>query len=296
MMDMKILSILGLAVAALITLMAVRENLVLQEVQTLKTELLVQLRQDIQKKNDAEELKNLENSSKLFQTYVQPVASKAQSLLWPALRKKNLETWSVNLFQQLEVELDLRRIELAHELNREIDMILAENSAGDDRLLKILEVSQRLPDADERIKLIQNELNSMQAALSESDRQRLSEIRGIGIEGLRKLRSFLAKNTDETTMVSYLSSRAFYGEVIEPVSEQILSLHQAELRKLTWNEFSMQLLRTLDRQNQRLAKIRQDREEKSKNNALADLLKLRFEEELQKEMLEAGSPVETELN
>lgn len=290
---MKLISIFGVALVALLALVSVRENLILQEIQSLQLGLISEARQELSRSSEIEDLRKLERSNATYQRYIRPVNEKIQSLLWPPLRQKSLTAWSDQFFSHIETDMDLKKAEIESDIKAEIQEITQLEEAGQERLMKVLAMSQALPQAEERLEWVQKELAAIESSLNEKDREVLSEIRSAGISGLRNLRQFLADNKSEADLVSYLSSRAFYAEVLESVSDKILSLHQEDLRKLTWNEFSMQLLKTLNRQNQRLARLREREKEESQKSAIADLLLQRYQQELQNEgVSEADEAIE----
>ncbi|TVQ77678.1 MAG: hypothetical protein EA369_08825 [Bradymonadales bacterium] len=282
---MKIIGLVLLSVASLVCFGFLRENLILQEVQHTQIQILQDLRRDFQKIESLDDLNRELQASKVHQDYLLPVQQQIQALVWPPLRKRALENWNQSLHKSIKSERQIRETQILSVIQEGLGHIRETEVASQDRMLKVLEKSLLLNDNDRALKELQEELRLLEAQLKESDRARLQDIRKIGIDSLRGLRSRLQAQTTEEETLSYLSSRAFYSEVIESVSDEILSLNQEEARKLTWNEFSMQLLRLLNRQNQVMAQRRLQEEERQERNVLAEILRERYLRELERDQL-----------
>lgn len=278
-----------IALGVLLTLIAgfavTHEWLVLKEIRSAQNQLKSSLSNSLEQAEDLNRLESLQRSEKVYESYLDPILTKSQSLMWWPLRRDLFTQWEKDIHRIIDEQTYAKRLELEAKVDQKISDSRNQNAPSVERLLDIAKTAELFNSAEKMKDLVQEEIDAIQDQAKSEDQKLLNQITNDGKNKIQELRSEISK-MDEAALLDYLSSTAFYSQIQKPLFNKIEELHQSKLRQSILDEFLKQVRLELQRRNHKLANNRAEDENQSlaKDNSLSDLLTREYEKERSKEL------------
>lgn len=246
--------ILSISIVVLVSVLALKEWLVSQEVSAIQQQLKSQISQSLDSADSLQRVQELSQSTYVYDHFITPVFEAANKHLWPSSRQNILETWVQELHAEISLKTDRKATAFKGQLETELLKIREGNQPSVDRLVQILKKSQSLSPTTDSAEIVQSEMLALKEFGQQRDAKMLNSVKEEGLLRLKALRKLLAK-ADQKKMGELLSSGRFVQEIQQPAIELILQIRQEEVRRTAWKEFRTKLHEILSRRSAALANI-----------------------------------------
>lgn len=246
---------------SLLALVAGREWLIRQEIQSLQENTRAQISDHLNLLSDLRSLKDFDKSSQIYHRYIEPVVNTSSRLLWPNAREDLVSAWTRELFSQIEVSQVSRMQTLKAEFSEKQKMLREGKEASSQRLIDLVAMSEALDPQFQCASLVKAELDEIQANGQKRDIETLAQVKETQKAAISRLRERI-RGMSESKLGKFLSSRAYQNEILAPVQDQILKVRQEKLRREALQSFDNQIFRALNKHRGHIEKSRELRSEK----------------------------------
>ncbi len=283
---------IALGVPFALVLIVAREWLIHEEISSLQTSTLDQVREHISNAQTANRLRELQTSATVFDRYLEPVLLSSARLLWAPSRTALITEWRRQVHTQLSEKITARTLELETQLKTSLSEVRSSSTPSLKRLFDIIKESESHDENMSCSQTVKEEIDAIQLASSEKDQEALKALRTEGASKLAELKKNL-RSKGAPQIAQYLTSGRYYNEIEKPVLNLVLQIKQEDLRKNAWAEFRRKIDETLSQKKMSVARSRDTAPQVAAKSIekISDPLTqaLRLDQYLDNEQLEAPS-------
>ncbi len=216
--------------------LGVREYMLHREISDLRSSIISQLREHVANASTVARVTELQSSSLAFSRYLEPLFITSSQMIWGPSRAEALMNWRRELHTELEEQTTKKTAELNTNFTSRLEELRKTEAASLKRLKTALKLCEEMATSRLCTTLVEDELNAIQVAASESDQTLLKAVKTEGIARLKKLQKALASKSSKQ-LALYLTSGNYDRDIEKPVIDLVMKLKQLSLRNNAWTEF-----------------------------------------------------------
>lgn len=243
----------ALGVSLALSLVVAREWLVHEEINSLRTSTLDQIREHILNAQTASRLRELQSSATVFDRYLEPVLLSSSRLIWSPSRAELITEWRRQVHTQLNERILARGLELETQLKTSLTTVRSNATPSLKRLFDVIKESENHDENMSCSETVKEEIEAIQLTASERDQEAVKALRAEGTLKLSELKKAL-KSKSPQQVAQFLTSGRYYNDIEKPVLSIVLQIKQEELRKTAWTEFRRKIDETLSEKRMNIAK------------------------------------------